>query len=190
VPASETQRRENLVGTFVLALSDRFREETEAAIGHSGAGTAAMTMIAQFPDLPIEALRHRLGLSHPATVPAVDRLVEQGFLRGEPSGSGPAVSLVPTATGRAKAGEILEVGQRTIRGELPEVSDDEAEALTSVLERSLNCMSNAPGTTVCRLCDAGRCRRKDCPVVHRRNELGNPPPDPTPLAPPRWRHSS
>lgn len=179
--ASDKERLENLVGAFVLGLSDRLHDATETSVGHSGAGAAALVLVGQYPGLSVEQLSHPLGLSHSATVRAVDRLATQGFVKREPSGSGPAVAVVPTEAGRQKAREIVEIRQRTIRAALAGVTDAEAQRLTTVLERGLATLSDRPETTVCRLCDAGRCRRPCCPVVQRQIELGNHPPDPVPL---------
>src|SRR5918994_609610 len=86
----EQERRDNLLGAFVLSVSDRLRRETEESIGHTGASAAALITITQFPGRSIEFLRQAIGLSHPATVRVVDRLVEQGLVRRRPGGGGPA----------------------------------------------------------------------------------------------------
>jgi DNA-binding MarR family transcriptional regulator len=177
----ETERRDNLLGAFVLSVSDRLRRETEEAIGHTGAGAAALVTIAQFPDRPIEFLRQAIGLSHPATVRVVDRLAEQNLVRRRHTGPGPAVALAATAAGRRQARRILEIRQRVIADSLPELSATESEALVAILEKGLGYLSGTPGTTHCRLCDMTRCPRSDCPVVHRQVELGFPPPEPEPV---------
>jgi DNA-binding MarR family transcriptional regulator len=177
----ELQRRDNLLGAFILSVSDRLRRETEEAIGHTGASAAALIMIAQFPDRSIEFLRRPIGLSHPATVRVVDRLVEQGLVRRGPAGPGPAVALTATAAGKRQARRILEIRQAVIADSLPKLSPAESDALVAVLERALGQLSESPGTTHCRLCDMKRCPRTDCPVVHKQIELGAPPPEPVPV---------
>src|SRR5919109_4294946 len=97
---SDHERRNNMLGAFVLAVGDRLRRETEAAIGHTGASAAALVTVAQFPGRTIEFLRQAIGLSHPATVRVVDRLVERGLVRRRAGSRGPAVSLTATAAGR------------------------------------------------------------------------------------------
>ena len=54
---ADTDRLVNLLGAFGLAVGDRVRAETEAAVGHSGAAAAALVMIAQFPGRTVEFLR-------------------------------------------------------------------------------------------------------------------------------------
>jgi MarR family transcriptional regulator, negative regulator of the multidrug operon emrRAB len=178
---NDDDRRENLLGAFVLAVADRLRLETEAAIGHTGAAAAALVTIAQYPNRTVEFLRQTLGLSHPAAVRVVDRLVEQRLVRRRPAERGPALALAPTAAGRRRARAILELRQRVLADALPELSPAESATLSTILERALARLSDSPRTTICRLCDTQRCRRIDCPVVRRQTELGQPPPEPAPL---------
>jgi DNA-binding MarR family transcriptional regulator len=178
---NDDARRENLLGAFVLAVADRLRLETEAAIGHTGAAAAALVTIAQYPDRTVEFLRLTLGLSHPAAVRVVDRLVEQRLVRRRSAGRGPALALAPTAHGKRRAREILELRQKVLANALPELSPAESATLSSILERALEHLSDSPRTTICRLCDARRCRRATCPVVRRQTELGLPPPEPASL---------
>jgi MarR family transcriptional regulator, negative regulator of the multidrug operon emrRAB len=177
----ERARRENLLGAFVLAVADRLRFETEEAIGHTGAAAAALVTIAHFPGRTVEFLRQGIGLSHPAAVRVVDRLVEQGLVRRRPGERGPAVALTATAAGRREARRILDVRRTVLADALPDLSEAESASLATILEKALAHLSDSPGTTVCRLCDQGRCRRKDCPVELRQIELGAPPPEPVPV---------
>jgi MarR family transcriptional repressor of emrRAB len=174
-------RRDNLLGAFVLSVSDRLRGETEAAIGHTGASAAAMIIVAEFPDRTIEFLRKAIGLSHPATVRVVDRLVEQGLVRKRTAGPGPAVALTATAAGKRQARRILEIRQRVLADSLPDLSPAESDVLAAILERALGHLSESPGTTHCRLCDIRRCPRSDCPVIQKQIELGAAPPEAVPV---------
>src|SRR3954449_12073737 len=63
--AGDDDRLVKLLGAFGLAVADRVRADTEAAVGHSGAAAAALVMIAQFPGRTVEFLRRAVGLSHP-----------------------------------------------------------------------------------------------------------------------------
>jgi MarR family transcriptional regulator, negative regulator of the multidrug operon emrRAB len=178
---TDDDRRDNMLGALVLSVGDQIRRETEEAIGHTGASAAALITIAQFPDRTIEFLRQAVGLSHPATVRVVDRLVEQKLVRRRQSGPGPAVALRATASGTRQARRILEIRQKVLANSLPELSPTESDVLVAILERALEHLSGSPGTTHCRLCDMKRCPRSDCPVVHRQIELGAPPPEPVPI---------
>lgn len=173
--------RENMLGAYVVAVADRLRQETEEVIGHTGGAAAALVTIAQFPDRTVEFLRQAIGLSHPAAVRVVDRLVEQGLVVRRPAGRGPAVALTATEQGQRRARELLDRRARVLADALPELTDTEAAALTTILEKALAHLAAAPRTTTCRLCDQCVCREADCPVVRRQAELGSPPPEPVHL---------
>jgi MarR family transcriptional regulator, negative regulator of the multidrug operon emrRAB len=174
---ADTDRLVNLLGAFGLAVGDRVRADTEAAVGHSGAAAAALVMIAQFPGRTVEFLRRAVGLSHPAAVRVVDRLVDDGLVRRRVAGRGPAVALTATPRGQRAARRVLDVRRAALTDALPPLSAAEARALTRVLERALDGLADTPGTTICRLCDMGRCRGgPDCPVEGRQVALGVPPP--------------
>src|SRR5919197_6568049 len=119
-------RGQNLLGAFVLEIAGRIQRETDAAIGHTGATAAALVTIAQFPDRTVEELRRAVGLSHPAAVRVVDRLVEQRLVRRRPAGRGPAVALTATPSGRRRARRILDARRRVLAAALPELSAEEA----------------------------------------------------------------
>lgn len=178
---TDDARGQNLLGAFALAVADRIRIETERSVGHTGSAAAALVTIAHFPERTVEFLRQAIGLSHPAAVRIVDRLAEQGLVRRRPTGAGPAVALTVTAAGRRAAWAVLDVRASVVAGALPRLSAAESATLTAVLEKGLAHLADSPGSIVCRLCDQGRCRRADCPVVQRQIELGAPPPEPTPL---------
>jgi DNA-binding MarR family transcriptional regulator len=176
-----TDALHNRLGAFVLAVADRLRDETEQAVGHTGAAAAALVTIAQYPGRTVEFLRQAIGLSHPAAVRVVDRLVEQRLVRRRVAGAGPAVALTVTAAGRRRAREIVARRRRVIADALPELSPADAATLSAILEQALARLSDSPRSTICRLCDQGLCRRGDCPVARRQAELGVPPPAPVPL---------
>lgn len=173
---SDHDRRDNLLGALVLTLADRIRDETEGVLGHAGGAAAALAAIAQQPGGTVEDLRRAIGRSHPASVRIVDRLVELGLVDRRPSGRGPAVALTATAAGRRKARAILDIRRAILADALPALSDDEERLLTGVLERALDHLSDSPDPVICRICDTGRCRRGECPVMERQAERGNPPP--------------
>lgn len=178
---SATARRDNLLGAFVLAVADQIRDETEQAVGHTGAAAAALVTIAHFPGRTVEFLRQAVGLSHPAAVRVVDGFTNQGLVRRRPSGHGPAVALTVTAAGRRQARAVLDVRAAVVARALPRLSATESATLTAVLERALTRLSDTPGSTICRLCDQGQCRHRDCPVELRQVELGMAPAEPSPL---------
>lgn len=177
----DRQRNENLLGAFAVALADRLRLETEEAVGHTGAAAAALLTIAHFPDRTVEFLRQAVGLSHPAAVRVVDRLVEQRLVVRRLAGRGPAVALRTTAAGKRQARAILDIRRTVLADALPELSAAESATLAAILEKALTRLADGPPTTICRLCDQGPCRTAECPVALRQSELGAPPPEPVRL---------
>lgn len=175
------KRHENLLGAYVVAVADLLRAETEEVIGHTGAAAAALVTIAQFPNRTVEFLRQAIGLSHPAAVRVVDRLVEQRLVRRRAVGRGPAVALTTTAQGQRRARELLDRKARVLADALPQLSEAESATLSTILEKALAHLSDSSGTTICRLCDQCVCREATCPVVRRQIELGAAPPEPVAL---------
>jgi MarR family transcriptional regulator, negative regulator of the multidrug operon emrRAB len=170
-------RGQNLLGAFVLEVAGRIQRETEAAIGHTGATAAALVTIAQFPQRTVEELRRAIGLSHPAAVRVVDRLAAEGLVQRRPAGRGPAIALIATAAGRRKARQLLDVRRKILADALPAMDDVEGRVLVGILEKALAQLADRPDPVICRMCDTGRCRRADCPVMQRQTERGNPPPE-------------
>jgi DNA-binding MarR family transcriptional regulator len=174
-------RCQNLLGAFVLEVAGRIQRETEAAIGHTGATAAALVTVAQFPGRTVEELRRGIGLSHPAAVRVVDRLAGERLVKRRPAGRGPAVALTATAAGRRKARQILDIRQQILVEALPALSREQEQVLTGVLQRALADLADSPDPVICRMCDTGRCRRGECPVMERQTERGNRPPEFVPL---------
>jgi len=131
----------------------------------------------------VEDLRRAIGRSHPATVRIVDRLVGLGLVERRRAGGGPAVALTATASGRKRAREILAVRRGVLADALAGLQPHEDEVLTMLLERALTRLADVPpeSLTICRLCDKGRCRRADCPVVRSLAAAGEDLPPPTVL---------
>jgi MarR family transcriptional repressor of emrRAB len=175
-------RQENLLGALALAVADRLRQESEVAVGHSGAAAAALLTIAQYPGGTVEELRRAIGLSHAAAVRVVDRLADAGLVRRRPGGRGPALALMATPRGQSHARRILEIRRKVLADALPSLSAAEGATITAILERALANLAGDPvfGATICRLCD-GACRDGACPVAARQAELGNVPPRPVSL---------
>jgi MarR family transcriptional regulator, negative regulator of the multidrug operon emrRAB len=170
---SDAQRL-NLLGAVVVELGERLRSAVEGVVGHSGAGASALVTVAQNPGRTIEELRRAIGLSHPATVRVVDRLVADGLVLRGRGARGPAVALEVTPEGarRAVLDDVLQ--------DLPE---EAAAGLEQALRQALDRLADTPVPTTCRLCDMGRCRTGDCPVVDRQAARGTPPPPFRPVAP-------
>jgi hypothetical protein len=91
------------------------------------------------------------------------------------------VALTVTASGRRKARQILDIRQKILADSLPAMDDAEQRVLVGILEKALTQLADRPDPVICRLCDTGRCRRAQCPVMERQAARGNPPPEFVPL---------
>src|SRR4051794_19117098 len=149
--AGDDDRLVNLLGAFGLAVADRVRADTEAAVGHSGAAAAALVMIAQFPGRTVEFLRRAVGLSHPAAVRVADRLVDDGLVRRRVAGPGPAVALPATAEGRPAARRGLDVRGAAPAAAPPALSAPGAPPGTPGPRRAPPRPPHPPGTATRRL---------------------------------------
>lgn len=161
-------REENLLGALALAVSDAMRVGIESATTRGSSVAAALVTVETFEGLSIEALRHHLGLSHPATVRLVDRLAGEGLLDRRPAGHGRTLALHLTDAGRRVAADIEAGRWRALRSGLATLTPSERDALTPLVEKLLAGFvgDREDAHRVCRLCDQRCCdvRPRGCPV--------------------------
>jgi MarR family transcriptional repressor of emrRAB len=163
------ERLANLFGVAALAASDRMRAAVEAEMPAGGAAPAALVHLHAHPGETVEALRRVLGISQPATVRAVDRLVAAGLLERRPGHDRRSLALHLTAAGE-RAAERLH-GRRTeaLGALLGTLGPAEREALRPLLERLVASLATdrAGALTTCRLCDRAACTSAPgCPLQH------------------------
>ena len=171
------RRAGNLLGALGLGVSDRVQRASEAGASRSSARAAALVTLAQWPGDSIEELRVSLGLTHSATVRVIDKLVASRLVIREHVGGGPAVRPRLTEAGVAEAGRILAARRAALRPLLDLLSDADVTALTAILERLLDAMTDDfdAGERICRLCEVDACPQNDCPVeVRQRLHTHNP----------------
>lgn len=161
-------REENLLGAVAVAATDAIRGSIESATGRGVSVAAALVTVATFDGLSIEALRHHLGLSHPATVRLVDRLVGEGLLRRVAGGRGRTLALHLTDAGRGVAGQIEASRGAALAAVLAALTPEERSVLTLSLEKLLARLTGdrRDAHRICRLCDQRRCSvpPRGCPV--------------------------
>lgn len=175
------ERLLNLLGALAVGLADRISAATEEALGENGTTVSALVTVAQYPGASIEQLRHTLGLSHSATVRAVDRLAARGLVDRRPGRRGPAVALVPTAAGEQLAARVLDVRHRVVQEAMGDALPDDLRGAVTAMLAGLT-VDPLAGDRVCRLCDLGSCPQDRCPVAERQRSQGAAPPDPVVLA--------
>lgn len=170
----------NLLGAFVVALSDSLSSAVKAAAGHTGVLGAALAILAQEPGLGIEQLKRPLGRTQSATVRVVDQLVAEGYARRVAGRDRRSVAVVLTDTGIAAAGRVRDGRRDVLRDALAALDAEERAVLTTVLEKVLAAITTdyAHAERICRLCDVGACPLRICPV--ELSGRGEPCPDVSP----------
>jgi DNA-binding MarR family transcriptional regulator len=163
-------RKLNLLGAAVLALSDDINAATARAAGQAGQAPAALVELAEHPGLTVDGLCRRLKLTHPAVVRLLDRLDERGLIRRRRGGADARVtSITLTEQGQAVAIEVTAARGAVLEKALLAIPDDQQRHLEQLLETLL---AEWPRTLdhscqMCRLCDLSACPPDRCPVERR-----------------------
>lgn len=161
-------REENLLGALALAVTDAMRAGIESGSGRGASVAAALVTVSTFEGLSIESLRHHLGLSHPATVRLVDRLVAEELVQRRPAGRGRTLALRLTAAGRRVVADVDSGRWQVLREALATLSPRERRTLTPLVEKLLAGLvrDRDDAHRMCRLCDQRCCdvRPRGCPV--------------------------
>ena len=108
-------RLAQLLGVTALAAVDRLRPPVEDEAGHGGSAAAALVHLHAWPGESLESLRSVLGISQPATVRTVNRLVADGLLERRPGPDRRTAALILTGAGRAAAERVLAVRAAALR---------------------------------------------------------------------------
>jgi DNA-binding MarR family transcriptional regulator len=154
---------ENVVTAWAMSLHDELAT-VAAELGSGVRDIAALTLVASHPDVPVDWLRARIGLSQPGTVRLLDRLSQAGLVR-RAAREGRSVHLAVTPAGR----ELLErwtrqrdqAVQRLVAG----LTAGQTGELTELLAAALSTPGRprAEADQTCRTCDWPACG-DNCPV--------------------------
>jgi DNA-binding MarR family transcriptional regulator len=162
-------RLANLLGVAALAATDRLRGAVERGLAPGGSAPAALVHLQAHPGDSVEGLRQVLGVSQPAAVRVVDRLVAEGLAERRPGRDRRTLALHLTAAGQRSATELLERRTESLTALLGALEPEERAALEPLLERLVAALADdRPGAVrVCRLCDREACTRTPgCPLEH------------------------
>lgn len=138
-----------------------------AAVGEVEAG--ALVHIQAWPGGAVGDLAGVVGLSQPATVRLVDRLVAQDLVRREAGRDRRTVALVLTEAGSRAAGAVLAARAEALAPVLGGLSLPDRETLEHLLGQVVAGLAeDRPGAVrVCRLCDRELCTSgPGCPLEH------------------------
>lgn len=153
----------NILSAWALAVHDQL----EDASNRAGMGTrdlSALTLIANHPDVTVDWLRVRIGLSQPGTVRLVDRLADVGLVRRSPR-QGRSVGLAVTTPGRRVLRRWAEQRDEALAEAARGLTSREMKELTRLLASSLRAAGRdrSAADRTCRTCDWPACGN-DCPV--------------------------
>lgn len=166
---SVEDRLANLLGVTALAATDRLRSAVQSGLAHGGSSPAALVHLQAYPGTSVEGLRRVLGVSQPATVRVVDRLVAEGLVQRRAGPDRRTLALHLTTAGERAASDLLARRTRSLRSLLEALEPDEQEALERLLERLVAALAldRPQALRVCRMCDRHACTSAaGCPLDH------------------------
>jgi DNA-binding MarR family transcriptional regulator len=158
-----------MLGVASLAVMDRLRAAVVAgaAVGEVEAG--ALVHVQAWPGGSVGDLAGVVGLSQPATVRLVDRLVDQELVRREAGRDRRTVALVLTEAGSHAADAVLVARGEALAPVLAALSAAERTMLERLLGRVVAGLADDRPAAVrlCRLCDREACTSgPGCPLEH------------------------
>jgi DNA-binding MarR family transcriptional regulator len=162
-------RPAQVLGVTALAVMDRLRARVAAGAGLGETEAGALVHVQAWPGGSVGDLAGVVGLSQPATVRLVDRLVEKDLLRREVGRNRRTVSLVLTDAGARAAEAVLSARTDALAPLLAELSPQERATLERLLGQvAAGLAEDRPGALrVCRLCDREACTSgPGCPLEH------------------------
>jgi DNA-binding MarR family transcriptional regulator len=153
----------NVVTAWALSLHD----ELEAVAGQLGVGVrdiAAVTLVASHPEVPVDWLRARIGLSQPGTVRLLDRLSAAGLVRRS-AREGRTVRLAVTPAGQALLARWTRQRDQAVHRLTSGLTGGQQAELAGLLALTLSTPGRprAQADLTCRTCDWPACG-DDCPV--------------------------
>lgn len=165
-----SDRLEQLLGVVALAASDRLRRAVEGQLGAGGSAPAALVHVRAWPGGSVTELGEVLGLSQPATVRVVERLVERGLLRRDPGQDGRTLALRCTEAGERLAEAMLAERAASLAPLVAGLEPAEQTQLEALLTRvTAGLADDRPqALATCRLCDRAACQGEQrlCPLNH------------------------
>lgn len=163
----ENLRDLNVIGAFVLALSDDFRGAMQELSGGNESACAALIVIQQESGLTIDRLSKILGLSQPGTVRLVDRLAAEHLVERKAGGDRRSVALRLTEAGKRQVKSLLIGRRHSLAEALRQLDPGEMQALAAIAEKVLQGLghSQIESDRRCRLCDGDTCPDETCPMA-------------------------
>ena len=153
----------NVVTAWALSLHDELAAVAEG-LGIGVRDIAAITLVASHPEVPVDWLRARIGLSQPGTVRLVDRLSAAGLVRRS-AREGRSVHLAVTPAGQDLLRRWTQQRGQAVQRLTAGLDAGQEAQLTELLALTLSAPDRprAEADQACRTCDWPACG-DDCPV--------------------------
>lgn len=162
------QHLENILGAFVMAVSDRIKKTLTETSGCSEGASIALAVIGSRDETTIDDLRYSLDVdTHSAATRVVARLEEQQLItKTKDTADGRYVQLQLTPQGEEVREQMLAERARILGRLLDRLDNTEREVIQSALLKILTTMRfDLKGCDrTCRFCDVELCHRGECPV--------------------------
>lgn len=162
------QHLENILGAFVVAVSDRIKKTLTETSGCSEGASIALAVIGSREETTIDDLRYSLDVdTHSAATRVVARLEEQQLItKTKDTSDGRYIQLQLTRQGERVRDQMLAERARILGRLLDRLDNTEREVIQSALLKILTTMRfDLKGCDrTCRFCDVELCHRGECPV--------------------------
>jgi MarR family transcriptional regulator, negative regulator of the multidrug operon emrRAB len=165
----DDERLSNLLGAMALALTDAQAAAMEEASGLSQSAAAAVMMLGTNGGITIDALSRILGLSHSATVRAIERLHADGLVARMEREDRREVGLSLTLAGARLRRRLTEARLRVLGRAFAGFGTEDREVLEILVSRLLDQVTGGrvEADHICRLCDETVCTAAACPVEQK-----------------------
>ena len=154
---------ENVATAWAVGLHDQLTRAGDE-LGLGVRDIAALILVASHPEVPVDWLRARIGLSQPGTVRLIDRLSAAGLIE-RAARAGRSVHLAVTPAGQELLRRWTDRRDRAVRELLTGLNAEQQAQLTGLLAVTLASPDRprALADQTCRTCDWPACG-DDCPV--------------------------
>jgi DNA-binding MarR family transcriptional regulator len=156
----------NLLGALSGEVVERLQTQMRRHPNSTDSMSAALNVLAMWEGCSNAELAGVLGLSHSAAVRLLDKLEAEGLVVSAPGKDQRTVALSLTASGRARAREILVERCAVLVDVIDVLTPAERDVLGGLLEKLLRGVTTSMDHAghICRLCDTVACPEDKCPV--------------------------
>lgn len=166
-------RTANLLAAVATEVSGRTERSLKRHHSQTSSSAAALNVIGFWEGCSNLELSRILGLSHTATLRAVDKLEGDGLVRCQVGRDRRTTSLSLTEQGRLQAQAMLQERCVAVAPLIDLLSLEEQSVFSPLLEKLLKGLvsDEMAAGRICRLCDESSCPADTCPVHAKLEEI-------------------